>query len=115
MLAQAGLHALALVNAVGPLIGSTEVLAGDHVAAHVAAGGGTVEGLTATSASLLTWPGVSATRTFHPARHVSVQARRGAPVGTVVVTLGRQRVAVPVRLGQDLPRRVAAPAPVLTA
>ncbi len=95
---------MALVNALGPLIGSTEVLAGDRVAAHVAAGGGSVEGLTASSVSLLTWPGVTATRTFHPARHVSDQARRGTQVGTVVVTLGRQRVTVPVRLGQDLPR-----------
>lgn len=104
VLAQAGLHGLALVNALGPLIGSTEVLAGDRVAAHVAAAGGSVEGLTASSVSLLTWPGVTATRVFHPARHVSDEAGRGAPVGTVVVTLGRQRVTVPVRLGQDVPR-----------
>ena len=91
------------------------VLAGDRVAAHVAAGGGSVDGLTASSVSLLTWPGVTATRTFHPARHVSDQARRGTQVGTVVVTLGRQRVTVPVRLGTGPAAGVASPAPVLTA
>ena len=53
---------------------------------------------------MLTWPGVAARRVFEPARHVTDRARRGALVGTVVVTLGTQRVAVPVRLEQDVPR-----------
>jgi len=104
VLAQAGLHALALANALGPLIGSTSMLAGDHVAAHVSEGGSSVDALTASSVSLLTWPGVTATRVFHPTRHVSAQAGPGTQVGTVVVTLGTQRVTVPVRLGQEVPR-----------
>ena len=39
VLAQAGLHALALVDAVAPLIGATQVLAGHQVAAHVSEAG----------------------------------------------------------------------------
>ena len=39
VLAQAGLHALALVDALGPLIGSTAVLSGDQVVAHVSEAG----------------------------------------------------------------------------
>ncbi len=104
VLAQAGLHGLALVDALGPLIGSTSMVAGHQVAAHVTAAGTSVDARTTSSASMLTWPGVSATRVFRPVRHLSDQARRGAQVGTVVATLGTQRVAVPVRLEQDVPR-----------
>jgi hypothetical protein len=35
---------------------------------------------------------------------VSDRARRGARVGTVEVRLGSQRVVVPARLTQDVPR-----------
>ena len=103
VLAQAGLHALALVDAVAPLVGSAQVLADDQVVAHVGEAGTTQGATTSSSASVLTWPGVSATRVFVPARHVAVRARRGTQVGTVVVTLGTQRVAVPVRLTKDIP------------
>ena len=104
VLAQAGLHGLALVDALAPLIGTTSAVPSGQVAAHVRAAGRSVDARTTSSASLLTWPGVSATLAFQPARHVSNQARRGAAVGTVVVTLGTQRVAVPVQLSQDVPR-----------
>jgi serine-type D-Ala-D-Ala carboxypeptidase (penicillin-binding protein 5/6) len=103
VLALAGLHALALVDAVGPLIGSTTVLAGNQVAAHVSEAGTSVNARTTASASMLTWPGVTATRVLEPARHVTHHPRRGAQVGIVVVTLGTQRVAVPVRLERDVP------------
>jgi D-alanyl-D-alanine carboxypeptidase (penicillin-binding protein 5/6) len=103
VLAQAGLHALALVDAVAPLIGSAQVLAKDQVVAHVGEAGTTQGATTPSSASVLTWPGVRATRVFVPARHVAVRARRGTQVGTVVVTLGTQRVSVPVRLTKDIP------------
>jgi serine-type D-Ala-D-Ala carboxypeptidase (penicillin-binding protein 5/6) len=104
VLAQAGLHGLALVDALSRLIGSTAVVPGNQVAAHVSAAGTSVDARTTSSASMLTWPGVIATRVFEPARHVSDQARRGAQVGTVVVTLGTQRLTVPVRLERDVPR-----------
>jgi D-alanyl-D-alanine carboxypeptidase len=104
-LASAGLHGLALVDAVQPLIGTTTVLRRGVTAAHVSAAGKSVPASTTGSVSMLTWPGVSATRVFHPARHVGAQARTGAKVGTVVVTMGTQRVLVPVRLDRDIPQR----------
>jgi D-alanyl-D-alanine carboxypeptidase (penicillin-binding protein 5/6) len=104
-LGQAGLHGLALVNAVQPLIGTTTVLHSGVVAADVAAVGTTIGARTAGSVSMLTWPGVRASRVFHPVHHLSAQARRGARVGTVVVTVGSQRAAVPVHLSRDVPQR----------
>jgi D-alanyl-D-alanine carboxypeptidase (penicillin-binding protein 5/6) len=104
-LGQAGLHGLALVNAVQPLIGTTTMLRGGVTAAHVVAAGTTVDARTAGSVSMLTWPGVHATRVFHPVPHLSDHAKRGARVGTVMVTVGAQRVAVPVRLTRDIPQR----------
>ena len=85
------------------------------VAAHVADGGPTVAARADASVSMLTWPGVTSTRVFHPGHRLSGQARRGARVGTVVVTLGTQRAVVPVRLTRDVPQRLAAPAPLLTS
>jgi len=105
VLAQAGLHGLALVNAVAPLIGTTPVMRDGQLIAHVSEAGRTVGAGAGASASLLTWPGVTATRAFRPERQLTDQARRGARVGTVEVTLGLQRVAIPVRLQQDVPRR----------
>ena len=104
VLAWAGLHGLALVNAIGPLIGTATVLHKGQLVAQVTSAGRTVTATASSSVTMLTWPGTTATRTFHPARHVTDQARRGAPVGTVAVTLGGQRVLVPVRLTQDVPR-----------
>jgi D-alanyl-D-alanine carboxypeptidase (penicillin-binding protein 5/6) len=103
VLAQAGLHALALVDAMSPFIGSTQVLPGNRVVAHVGEAGARIGARTSASASVLSWPGVTATRVFVPAREVAKQARRGTAVGNVVVTLGTQRVTVPVRLEQDIP------------
>ncbi len=104
VLAQAGLHGLALVNAVAPLIGTTPVLRDGQLVAHVSEAGRTVGASAGASASLLTWPGVTADRAFRPARHLTDQELRGARVGTVEVTLGLQRVAVPVQLQRDVPR-----------
>jgi D-alanyl-D-alanine carboxypeptidase (penicillin-binding protein 5/6) len=104
-LAQAGLHGLALVDAVQPLIGTTTMLRSGVVAANVASAGTTIDARTTGSVSMLTWPGARATRVFHPVQHLSAQARRGARVGTVVVAVGTQRVAVPVRLSRDVPQR----------
>jgi D-alanyl-D-alanine carboxypeptidase (penicillin-binding protein 5/6) len=104
-LAQAGLHGLALVNAVQPLIGTSTVLGDGVVAARAAAAGSSVAARAGASVSMLTWPGAHATRVFHPVRHLSAQARRGALAGHVVVTLGTQRVVVPVYLTGDVPQR----------
>ena len=61
-LGQAGLHGLALVNAVQPLIGTSTMLRRGVVAAHVTSAGQTVGAATAGSVSMLTWPGVHACR-----------------------------------------------------
>jgi serine-type D-Ala-D-Ala carboxypeptidase (penicillin-binding protein 5/6) len=100
----AALHGLALVNALGPLIGSSTVLQKGQLVAHVTSAGHRVTATTASSVSMLTWPGMTATRVFHPVRHLTDQAKRGAQIGTVVVTLGNQHVAVPVTLTQNVPR-----------
>jgi hypothetical protein len=99
------LHGLALVNAVQPLIGTATVLGDGVVAAHAAAAGSSVAARTGASVSMLTWPGAHATRVFHPVRRLSAQAKRGALVGSVVVTLGTQRAVVPVHLTGDVPQR----------
>ena len=98
-------HGLALVNAVQPLIGTSSVLRDGQLVAHVTEAGRTVDAQAAAPVSMLTWPGVQADRIFHPDRHLTDKARRGAAVGTVVVRLGTQQVAVPVRLRQDVPDR----------
>ena len=104
VLAAAGLHGLALINAVEPLIGMTTVLHKGERVANVTSAGGTVTATAASSVSVLTWPGATATRVFYPSHHLTDQARSGARVGTVEVTLGAQQVLVPVRLTQDPPR-----------
>ena len=104
VLAQAGLHGLALVSAVAPLIGSTPVLREGQLVAHVSEAGRTVDARAAAPVSVLSWSGVHATRVFRPAHHLTDQALKGDRVGTVDVTLGLQHVAVPVRLQDDVPR-----------
>jgi D-alanyl-D-alanine carboxypeptidase (penicillin-binding protein 5/6) len=103
VLAQAGLHALALVDAMTPFIGSTEVLPQGHLAAQVREAGTTIGAHTAAAASMLTWPGVTATRVFVPAWPVPKQARKGTTVGNVVITMGTQKFLVPVHLDRDIP------------
>jgi D-alanyl-D-alanine carboxypeptidase (penicillin-binding protein 5/6) len=104
-LAQAGLHGLALVNAVQPLIGTSTVLRAGVVAAQAGVGGSSVTAVTGASVSMLTWPGAHATRVFHPVHRLGAHARRGALAGNVVVTMGTQRVVVPVHLTRDIPQR----------
>ena len=104
VLAQAGLHGLALVNAAAPVIGSTPVLHAGQVVAEVSQAGRAVHAQAAAPAAVLTWPGVAALRLFQPQRQLTDRARRGARVGTVEVTLGTQQVTVPVRLRRDVPR-----------
>jgi D-alanyl-D-alanine carboxypeptidase (penicillin-binding protein 5/6) len=104
VLALAGLHGLALVDTVEPLIGTTTILHKGELVARVTSAGRTVTATAASSASVLTWPGTTATRAFHPVRHLTDQAPRGSRVGSVEVTLGGQRLLVPVRLTQEAPR-----------
>ncbi len=105
-LAQAGLHGLALVDALGPLIGTTQMLPGDAVAARVHEAGKTVGATTASAVSMLTWPGVTARRAFHPERH----AHRPGPAGRA----GRHRGGDAGHAARGRPGAAAAgrPAPV---
>jgi serine-type D-Ala-D-Ala carboxypeptidase (penicillin-binding protein 5/6) len=102
-LAQAGLHALVLASAAASDIGVASAMSSGQVVAHVSEAGRTVDAGAASSVSVLTWPGVTVSRAFVPVRHVSADARRGDRVGMVVVTVGNQRVAVPVRLQKNVP------------
>jgi serine-type D-Ala-D-Ala carboxypeptidase (penicillin-binding protein 5/6) len=104
VLVVAGLHGLALVNAVTPLIGATTVVSDGQLVAHVRSDGQNVDARATSSASVLTWPGMTAQRVFVAESDLTDQARRGARVGTVVVQVGAQRVAVPVRLRANLSR-----------
>ena len=114
VLAQAGLHALALVDAMVPFVSSTEVLPQGHRAAQVSEAGTTIDATTVSSASMLTWPGVTARRVFVPAR----AGGEAGPPGHG----GRERRrypghaegsgAGPTRQGHSA--RDASPAPVLT-
>jgi serine-type D-Ala-D-Ala carboxypeptidase (penicillin-binding protein 5/6) len=104
VLAQAGLHALALVSAVAPLVGATAVFHQGQVVAHVSEAGKTVTARGTVPVSLLTWPGARGTMVFHPDAHLTDRARRGAMAGSVEVRLGTQHAVVPVRLQQDVPR-----------
>jgi D-alanyl-D-alanine carboxypeptidase (penicillin-binding protein 5/6) len=105
VLAVAGLHGLALVNAVLPLIGTAPVVSAGELVAHVRSAGRVVDARAAASASVLTWPGLTAQRAFVAEGSLTDQERRGARVGTVVASLGTQRVVVPVRLQANLSRQ----------
>jgi D-alanyl-D-alanine carboxypeptidase (penicillin-binding protein 5/6) len=104
VLAQAGLHGLALVSAMAPMVGAMPVLHQGQLVAHVTEEGKTVQARGSETASLLTWPGAKATMVFHPATHLTDRAQRGAVVGTAEVTLGTQHASVPVRLARDVPQ-----------
>lgn len=104
VLAIAALHGLALVNALSQFVGRTTVLHKGQLVARITSDGRTVTATASSSVSMLTWPGTTATRVFHPIGHLTDKARRGARIGTVVVTLGGQQVLVPVRLTQNVPR-----------
>jgi serine-type D-Ala-D-Ala carboxypeptidase (penicillin-binding protein 5/6) len=104
VLVTAGLHALDIADTAAKDIGATSVLSRGQVAATVSAAGSSVKASTTSSVTVLSWPGATVTRQFERNPSVSNQARRGARVGTVVVTLGAQRTAVPVVLSQNVPR-----------
>ena len=114
VLAQAGLHGLALVTAMTPLVGAMPVVNEGQVMAHVTEEGKTVKARGSETVSLLTWPGAKATMVFRPAANVTDRAprcdrghgggdtRHAARVGTGAPDTGR-------------PAAHHAPAPVLNA
>jgi D-alanyl-D-alanine carboxypeptidase (penicillin-binding protein 5/6) len=104
VLALAGLQAYNVANAVGTKIGTTSVVPAGTLVARVTAAGHTVAATARSSASVLSWPGVHVNRVFSAMASVRAGAPRGTRIGTLAVTVGTQRLAVPVALGQDLPR-----------
>ena len=104
VLPSAGLRALNLANAVGTSIGSTSIIRSGTIVAHVTVAGRTVDAAVESSGTVLSWPGVETTRILVSTRWVTAGAKRGTRIGTVVVALGTQRLMIPVRLRQDIPK-----------
>ena len=104
VLAQAGLHALALVDAMTPFIGSTEVLAQGHLSRPTSARRGpplTPRPRRRRPCS----PGPGSLRRASSCRRGTCPSRPagGRRSGTSSSPLGTQRVAVPVQLVADIP------------
>jgi D-alanyl-D-alanine carboxypeptidase (penicillin-binding protein 5/6) len=99
----AGFHALAVVNAVGNDIASTQVLRAGAVVAHVAAAGHSVDAVATSSATFLTWPGATPRRVLVSTDPLTPGARKGSRVGSVILAMGTQRAEVVVSLRQRLP------------
>ena len=115
-LAQAGLHALALVTAMAPVVSATPVLHRGQVVAARERGRQDGDRPRTATASLLTWPGAKATMVFHPApaphRPGAPRCRWRAPSTS---PSARSTSVVPVRLEQDVLATHHAPAPLLNA
>ncbi len=103
VLDEAGLQALNTANGVGKMIGATAVIQPGTVVARVSAAGHTVDAAVEGSARVLSWPGVSVTRRFVSSGPVKSDAKAGTKVGSVIVTVGTQRIVLPVRLTRSLP------------
>jgi serine-type D-Ala-D-Ala carboxypeptidase (penicillin-binding protein 5/6) len=103
VLAEAGLLALNLVNAVGHAIGATTMVSSGDVVAHVASSGGTATAAALGTGNLLSWPGIRAHRTLVVTAKLHQGMKRGTRIGSLVLTVGTQRVVIPVRLRQDVP------------
>jgi serine-type D-Ala-D-Ala carboxypeptidase (penicillin-binding protein 5/6) len=101
---QAGFHAWVLAVTAPNDIGETSVLARDQTVARVSGGDSSVEARATSSVTFLTWPGQTVVRRFEAAPPLTDEAGRGTRVGTVLVTLGAQRKAVPVLLSKKVPR-----------
>jgi D-alanyl-D-alanine carboxypeptidase (penicillin-binding protein 5/6) len=104
VLGQAGFIALNLANHVGTSIGAATVVHAGEVVAHVSVDGHRVAATAASSADVLTWPGVVAHRVLVDGSALSAGASRGTRVGSVMVDLGTQHLVVPVRLHEHLAR-----------
>jgi D-alanyl-D-alanine carboxypeptidase (penicillin-binding protein 5/6) len=104
VLVKAGLMALNLANHVGPSILASPIVRAGAVVAHVSATGHTVDAVAQSTANMLSWPGVRAHRILVSAGTVTSGTKSGTRIGTIVVTLGTQHVAIPVHLDRGLPK-----------
>jgi D-alanyl-D-alanine carboxypeptidase (penicillin-binding protein 5/6) len=104
VLATAGFIALNLANHAAAAVGITTVVHGGQVVAHVSVAGHTVAATAASPANVLSWPGVTAQQVLVDGRTVHAGAKKGSRIGSALVALGNQHVAVPVVLRQHLPK-----------
>jgi serine-type D-Ala-D-Ala carboxypeptidase (penicillin-binding protein 5/6) len=104
VLVDAGFIALNLANHASTTVGSTAFVRAGEVVAHVSVAGHTVAASAASTADVLSWPGVSADRVLVDGKAIVAGAKKGHRVGSVVIVLGTQRVVVPVALRGDLPK-----------
>jgi hypothetical protein len=72
--------------------------------AHVSVAGHTVAAAAASTAEVLSWPGVRGQQVLVDGRAITAGAKRGTRVGSVVVALGTQRAVIPVMLRGHLPK-----------
>jgi D-alanyl-D-alanine carboxypeptidase (penicillin-binding protein 5/6) len=104
VLATAGFVALNLANHVSTAIGTTTIVRAGQVVAHLSVGGHTVAAAAASSAEVLSWPGVKGDQVLVDGRAIAAGATRGTRVGSVEVALGTQRAVIPVMLQGPLPK-----------
>jgi D-alanyl-D-alanine carboxypeptidase (penicillin-binding protein 5/6) len=96
--------ALNLADSAGSAIGVHTIVHSGMVVAHVSGAGHTVSASQRGTAYVLSWPGIRVTRTFEVTHKIFPGAKAGAPLGSMVVTVGTQRVVLPVRLDASLPQ-----------
>jgi D-alanyl-D-alanine carboxypeptidase (penicillin-binding protein 5/6) len=104
VLLRAGFIALNLADHASTSIRATPLVRAGEVVAHVSVAGHTVAATAASTADVLSWPGVSADRVLVDGRAIVAGAKRGNRIGSVVIVLGTQRVVIPVALRGDLPK-----------
>ena len=92
VLVTAGLHAVDLADTVAKDMGAVSALQRGQVVARVTESGASVDARAVSSVAMLTWPGDAVARGSIRWTRLTDQAREGDRVGTVVVTLGMQRV-----------------------
>ena len=104
VLAKAGFIALNLADHAAASVGMTTVVHAGQVVARVTVAGHTVAATAASTANVLSWPGVTAQQVLFDGRTVHAGAKKGSRIGSALVALGNQHVAVPVVLRRDLPK-----------
>jgi D-alanyl-D-alanine carboxypeptidase (penicillin-binding protein 5/6) len=104
VLLAAGKAAFFLAYVAGNALGTTSVVHGGAVVARVSAAGHSVSAVAQSDVNVLTWPGLTYQRAVVPTRKVAAGDAKGTRVGSVVVSVGDRHIAVPARLGQDLPK-----------
>jgi len=103
VLAVAGYLALNLADHVVASIGSMRIMRAGERVANVRVAGHTVAATATSTVTMLTWPGVWAHRELVEGTKIRAGAGAGTRIGSAVVALGRQRMAIPVRLKRSLP------------